>query len=603
MIVTVCGQGRDMPGLVNYLYGKGKHNEHTDQHMVAASADVAAEFGAQSSVRDEDMQMLLGVSLPDEQVRVDAEKERASGSQLSHAEARALGNMVEGSWRAARLRELATAGVASSAFEGGVSTRDRHDDVLPEHVYHMVVALDPDEGHYSDEQWQQVAQRVVRGMGFESDDVDASCRWVAVHHGDSIKGNDHIHIAVCTVNNRGVPMRLSYPHPSDPTKTVGDLTQSQIVRRQIEQDLEFVTPLSQRGFDTQGAGASRYSGAEARRGRERAEAGRPGAEPDRELLHRLVRGAAESAHSEAHFLANLTEAGVHTHPRWAKGGQTSVVGYSVSLDPNVWSDKPGPTTEPVKISGGKLGPDLTLGRLRQRWEESNTSKEAAARLWQGVTWNRPGEDVHSEVEHAAQALSRWNDHLDALPHSDHAAWRAETERAAGTLNLIAARTATSDDTRGLHQLTHRLNQAVRQDLAEQTPDHSPVIRRPNDNAVVAARHLNLALRAGSPSSSRGWFAVLQQMQRTLRAIHTARAAQAHLESTRAAWDRINPTALNPTADWVNNIGRTREGDKALKALDNSRSQGIRPTRGPQTSTSRPTPGVQRTQVSDNGLGR
>lgn len=33
-------RGSDPAGLVRYLFGKGRRNEHTDQHLVCASGDM-----------------------------------------------------------------------------------------------------------------------------------------------------------------------------------------------------------------------------------------------------------------------------------------------------------------------------------------------------------------------------------------------------------------------------------------------------------------------------------------------------------------------------------------------------------------------------------
>ena len=37
-------RGSDPAGLVRYLFGKGRRNEHTDQHLVCASGDMFPSF-------------------------------------------------------------------------------------------------------------------------------------------------------------------------------------------------------------------------------------------------------------------------------------------------------------------------------------------------------------------------------------------------------------------------------------------------------------------------------------------------------------------------------------------------------------------------------
>ncbi|MBM4570415.1 hypothetical protein GS489_08660 [Rhodococcus hoagii] len=49
----------------------------------------------------------------------------------------------------------------------------------------------------------RIAQRFVEEMGFIDPDGAKSSRWVAIHHGQSKNGNDHIHIAVQMVREDG----------------------------------------------------------------------------------------------------------------------------------------------------------------------------------------------------------------------------------------------------------------------------------------------------------------------------------------------------------------------------------------------------------------
>ena len=48
------------------------------------------------------------------------------------------------------------------------------------------------------------------------------------------------------------------------------------------------------------------------------------------------------------------------------------------------------------------------------------------------------------------------------------------------------------------------------------------------SAGLALVHFNLALRASSTNSTRGWYAVMKQMQRTMRAVHDAQVARGEL---------------------------------------------------------------------------
>lgn len=75
------------------------------------------------------------------------------------------------------------------------------------HVWHCSLALRAEEGLLTDERWAAIATDFVTAMGFDDPtnqkDPDsmqgagkAPCRWVAVRHGVSRNGNDHIHVAV-----------------------------------------------------------------------------------------------------------------------------------------------------------------------------------------------------------------------------------------------------------------------------------------------------------------------------------------------------------------------------------------------------------------------
>lgn len=60
-----------------------------------------------------------------------------------------------------------------------------------------------EEGELSDDQWSAIATDFVREMGFVDEEGERSCRWVAIRHGLSTAGNDHVHIAVNLVREDG----------------------------------------------------------------------------------------------------------------------------------------------------------------------------------------------------------------------------------------------------------------------------------------------------------------------------------------------------------------------------------------------------------------
>lgn len=82
----------------------------------------------------------------------------------------------------------------------------------PAHVWHCTLSLHPNEGELTDDKWAYVTADFVKQMGlddgatlpydFEAPDLywdttgPGSCRWVAIRHGLSRNGNDHVHIVV-----------------------------------------------------------------------------------------------------------------------------------------------------------------------------------------------------------------------------------------------------------------------------------------------------------------------------------------------------------------------------------------------------------------------
>jgi len=81
------------------------------------------------------------------------------------------------------------------------------------HMWHASLSLNPGEGPLSDRQWQNIANDFVGQMGFVDPDGAKSCRWVAIGHGASKNGNDHIHIAVNLVREDGTKQPVHNDHP------------------------------------------------------------------------------------------------------------------------------------------------------------------------------------------------------------------------------------------------------------------------------------------------------------------------------------------------------------------------------------------------------
>ncbi|MGW3800778.1 relaxase/mobilization nuclease domain-containing protein [Streptomyces sp. 2R] len=143
-MVPDVSTGSDSRGLIAYLFGPGRRDEHTNPHIVAAW-DMT---GAPDPGRDP----------------------AVTYSQL----ARRLDHHVD-----LRTREL-----------GGKKPA--------QHVWHCPVRTAPGERYLTDAEWAGVARRVVHATGIAPDGDEKACRWIAVRHAD-----DHIHIMATTVRADG----------------------------------------------------------------------------------------------------------------------------------------------------------------------------------------------------------------------------------------------------------------------------------------------------------------------------------------------------------------------------------------------------------------
>lgn len=71
------------------------------------------------------------------------------------------------------------------------------------HVWHCSLSIREGEGDLTDENWANIANDFMDHMGFTEASGKALCRGVAIRHGHSKIGNDHIHIAASLVREHG----------------------------------------------------------------------------------------------------------------------------------------------------------------------------------------------------------------------------------------------------------------------------------------------------------------------------------------------------------------------------------------------------------------
>ncbi|MDX3318890.1 relaxase/mobilization nuclease domain-containing protein [Streptomyces sp. ME03-5684b] len=148
MIAAIKPAGSNTRGLLAYLYGPGRHDEHTDPHIVGGFA----MLGMPDPGRDQD----------------------ATLTQL----ARHLDEPVQ---------------LRNSEFGKKVT----------DHVWHCPLRAAPEDRRLSDTEWAEIAQRIVEAAGIAPAGDDLGCRWIAVRHAD-----DHVHILATTIREDGRRPRL-----------------------------------------------------------------------------------------------------------------------------------------------------------------------------------------------------------------------------------------------------------------------------------------------------------------------------------------------------------------------------------------------------------
>jgi hypothetical protein len=352
-------RGFDTVGLVVYLAGPGRFNEHENQRVIAAAETLGVADGT----------------------RLDT----ATGAEI-----RALGEQLDSHRRAL-----------------GVHMRDGH-------VWHCAISL-PRGEFLSDEQWAEAARLAIARLGFDESSGKAPCRWVAVHHGQSVGGNEHIHLVVNLVREDGTCAATGW-----------DRVKMSRVCAELEQRFGLRVVEGRAGAGMPGLSRAEIEGT--------ARVGKP--EPDRARLARIVRGCATAASSEADFVHRLRQQNALVRPRYARGGRDEVVGYSVALRPRSASDP-----APIWFGGGRLGRDLTLPRLREHWPASPDARQEALAAWSARRPSRASTVTYrAEMwEQAAAVVDRVRRELAGVPAGDTAAWAGTAREAAGVLAAWSVR--------------------------------------------------------------------------------------------------------------------------------------------------------------------
>lgn len=355
-----------------YLAGPGKANEHTNPHVVAASSGAVFAAGGAG-----------------------AEMQREHAYELGHAldEARVVFGIEVTRRDTAALKAASERGVKGKAAIAE-ATRD-------ENVWHCSLSLPPDAAALDDATWSAIAHDFMEGMGFDDPDA-ADARWVAIRHGVTKNGGDHIHIAASRVRDDGSVVAKWRPHPTRGGNE-GDYARAQRVARDLE---------AKYGMEV----LSSYTKNMAARGRSHAQdaatRGVDGAQPriaeaPSVILARRVRVAAAAAESEAEFVRLVRADGlVIRSARYDKSDSNAVTGFSVGLPASEYANKHG---QPVMHGGKKLAEDLSLPRLREGWIDDDKSRADARSAWDHADERAPGARTRRDADARGSGQERTAD--------------------------------------------------------------------------------------------------------------------------------------------------------------------------------------------------
>jgi hypothetical protein len=218
-------------------------------------------------------------------------------------------------------------------------------------VWHCAVRAAPGDRMLSDAEWAQVAAGIMDRTGLAPAGDELGVRWVAVRH-----AADHIHLVATLARQDGRRPNIW-----------NDFYRVRQACRDAEAQFGLIAT----------APADRTAARRPTRAETEQAARRNWGEAPRVRLCREVATAAAGAGSEQEFFARLAEAAVMVRKRYSTTNPAQVTGYTVGLPEH--RSKDGGI---VWYGGGKLAADLSLPKLRRRWNTPGAGDGAS--LGQGL---------------------------------------------------------------------------------------------------------------------------------------------------------------------------------------------------------------------------
>ncbi|MEF9523481.1 relaxase/mobilization nuclease domain-containing protein [Streptomyces sp. RB13] len=546
-MIAKISSGKDTAGLIRYLFDTMKAKDHTDPHLVASWDGFAPDPG-----RTNDFTATKRLLVADLDLRV--------------KQARRLGRAPE------------------------------------RHVWHCSLRAATTDRHLSDEEWADIARRVVAATGIAPQDDPDGCRWVAVRHAP-----DHIHIAA--------------------TKVRGDLRPARHWNDYLTADRELATIEKEYGL-LQVVRGDRTAARRSTRA-EQEKAHRQGRDMSaRERLRTIVRTAVAASTSTEEFIRLLSRTeGVLVEAVYFPSGD--VRGYKVASEDNLTAGK-----EPIWYSGSTLAPDLSLPRIRARLEATdpepaNQPSRRSPRSpnpWHQATaaTERIPHHLSGHDDGASQAhLAAFGEALDVLPLLAPAPIRAQLREASSAFER-----ATRSRIQAEHHHARALRSATRAMLREPAPSDGTALAmlldaailvtiavsrwhqlRHHDQQVAAAQQTLLHLQAAYDQAATAPLTALirrrpPQPTGDRHIHHIRRAVPEHSEHVLADPSIAALTAALAEAEaFGHDPERLLRQATDLRALDDARSPARTLTWRIQRLSARPTPNARARAVQAHSAAR
>jgi hypothetical protein len=378
VIIKLISNPSSTKKTVDYLFGGGDANEHTDQHIVSSSGTLHLDLQSESIEKQKQVMQKFVDEFTPGRVRSDSK-----------------------------------------------------------HLMHFTFSLPAGDVELLDNEWDDVAQEYAKLMGFDEHGV----QWVAVRHGLSKGGNDHIHLLTNRYSIDGKMWNDSFSkqRTADAAKKIEEkfpflvkhLGQSDVRTEQAYTAKEFSTYAEQLAYQRwisqpENEGKDFFDLSE--KERNKLIWNIKSYELPRRKLQGMVRAAAMSSKMEDEFIRRLRSSGVLLKPRFDRNNPSQVIGYSVALR---FKDSALPEgTRSHWYGGNKLANDLSIKRLRMNWAGVPDPSEADISLveqtifetdskaydeWKAAQEHRP--TVHNGEENwqpEQEDFDRVNDQLGKL---------------------------------------------------------------------------------------------------------------------------------------------------------------------------------------------